>query len=63
MKILMDTHIVLWAAVGDERLSGRLRELFEEEENQLLLSTASIWEISIKYSTNFIRSNFWNWTS
>lgn len=50
MTLLIDTHIVLWAAVADERLQGKLKTLFEAPDNTLLVSTASLWEISIKYS-------------
>ncbi len=48
MKILIDTHIFLWAIMGDPRLSGRKQEIFLGESNQLYLSIASIWEMVIK---------------
>lgn len=47
MTILLDTHVWLWMLAEPDRL-GRLRSLVEDEENGLLLSVASSWEIAIK---------------
>ncbi len=49
MRLLLDTHIALWAIVDDQRLSARARELLEDLDNQAFVSAASIWEISIKH--------------
>ncbi|MFT3906027.1 MAG: type II toxin-antitoxin system VapC family toxin [Steroidobacteraceae bacterium] len=46
MKLLLDTHLLLWAAQG--RLSARARKLVEDEANSLYFSAASLWEITIK---------------
>ncbi|WP_116135565.1 type II toxin-antitoxin system VapC family toxin [Trinickia diaoshuihuensis] len=48
MKLLLDTHLLLWAAGRPERLSAAARALIEDEENTLLFSAASLWEITIK---------------
>ena len=48
MKLLLDTHIVLWAAGQPERLSESARTLLTTPENILFFSAASIWEIVIK---------------
>lgn len=48
MKLLLDTHILLWVAQGSEQLSNKARSLIENPENQLYFSAASLWEISIK---------------
>lgn len=48
MKLLLDTHIVLWAAGQPERLSESARTLLTTPENILFFSVASIWEIVIK---------------
>ncbi len=56
MKLLLDTHILIWAASESERLPPRLRALIENEHNELLFSPASLWEIAIKHSQG--RSNF-----
>lgn len=49
MKLLLDTHILLWAAGGSPRLSAKAKNLIEDETNSLTFSTASIWEIVIKH--------------
>jgi PIN domain nuclease of toxin-antitoxin system len=48
MKLLLDTHVLLWAAGQPERLSQTARGLIEATENELLFSVASLWEIVIK---------------
>jgi PIN domain nuclease of toxin-antitoxin system len=48
VKLLLDTHLLLWAAGRPERLSAAARALIEDEENTLLFSAASLWEITIK---------------
>ena len=48
MRLLLDTHIMLWWALGDEQLSTSGRALIGDERNECLVSVASLWEISIK---------------
>jgi len=48
MKLLLDTHLLLWAAGELERLSEEVRGLLNAKENDLLFSAASLWEITIK---------------
>lgn len=48
MKLLLDTHILLWAAGEPRKLSNRARSMIEDLENELLFSVASLWEVSIK---------------
>ena len=48
MKLLLDTHILLWAAAEPEQLSNQAKALIEDPQNQLYFSTASLWEIAIK---------------
>jgi len=48
MKLLLDTHVLLWAAGQPERLSAKARRILGEEQNLLLFSAASLWEIAIK---------------
>ncbi len=50
MKLLIDTHVFLWAAVDDPRLKGDARAAYVDPDNDLLLSTATIWEIGIKHA-------------
>ena len=48
MNLLLDTHLLLWAASEPQRLSVKARALLLDPNNQLLFSAASLWEISIK---------------
>ncbi|HET8995547.1 MAG TPA: type II toxin-antitoxin system VapC family toxin [Acetobacteraceae bacterium] len=48
MNLLLDTHLLLWAAVEPNRLPRRARELLEDAQHRLMFSVASIWEIAIK---------------
>ena len=48
MHLLLDTHVLLWAAGTPGRLSSQAVELLQDPENQLLFSAASMWEITIK---------------
>jgi len=43
MKLLLDTHLLLWAAGNPDRLSDAARSLIENPENELLFSAASLW--------------------
>jgi len=48
VNLLLDTHIVLWAAGCPEKLSRSARTLLEASDNTLFFSVASIWEVVIK---------------
>ncbi len=50
MEILLDTHMLLWFVKGDARLDVSRRNLITDRKNQILVSLASLWEISIKTS-------------
>ena len=50
MKLLLDTQILLWSALGREHVPERARALLEDSANVLLFSVASLWEIGIKAS-------------
>ena len=52
MILLLDTHLLLWAAAGSPRLSSKAGELILDENNRLLFSAASIWEVAIKTALN-----------
>ena len=56
MKVLLDTHLLLWAAGEPQKLSSRARELLSDAENALVFSAASIWEVAIKQGLK--RSDF-----
>lgn len=48
MKLLLDTHLLLWAAGQPDRLSVEARALLDDPSNALVFSAASLWEIAIK---------------
>lgn len=50
MKLLLDTHILLWMLAGSDRLGNEARALIGDRANQLLASSISIWEVAIKWS-------------
>jgi PIN domain nuclease of toxin-antitoxin system len=52
MKILLDTHLLIWATADSHRLPAAAREMLEAPENDLLFSAVSIWEIAIKFQRN-----------
>lgn len=56
MRLLLDTHLLLWAAGEPDKLSARARTLMEDPDNVLVFSAASLWEITIK--TGLGRTDF-----
>lgn len=52
MKLLLDTHLLMWAADSIERVPPDARALMADPENELLFSVASIWEIAVKHGLN-----------
>jgi PIN domain nuclease of toxin-antitoxin system len=48
MKLLLDTHLLLWAAGQSNRLSSTAKKLIDNPANELLFSAASVWEVAIK---------------
>jgi PIN domain nuclease of toxin-antitoxin system len=56
VKVPRDTHLLLWAAGGSDRLPAAARPLLEDLQNELLLSPANLWEIATK--TGRDRPNF-----
>lgn len=52
MRLLIDTHLLIWAAEGIERLSAEAVKLMGDQDNVLVFSAASIWEVAIKQALN-----------
>ena len=48
MKLLLDTHLLLWVAARSDRLPPVARTLLADERNTLLFSPGSLWEVAIK---------------
>jgi len=56
VKLLLDTHLLIWAAAGIAHVPAGARVFMEAPENSLYFSAASLWEIAIKQGLN--RPNF-----
>ena len=50
MRILLDTHLLIWSAAENHKLSNQARTYIDDSRNTLVFSAASIWEIAIKQS-------------
>lgn len=50
MKLLLDTHIAIWAVGNSARLSESARGLIADARNEILVSIGSLWEIAIKHA-------------
>ncbi|NTE68118.1 type II toxin-antitoxin system VapC family toxin [Agrobacterium tumefaciens] len=48
MRLLLDTHALLWWLNDDEKLGNHARRLIGDPENDVLVSTVSLWEITVK---------------
>ncbi|HYM76154.1 MAG TPA: type II toxin-antitoxin system VapC family toxin [Candidatus Dormibacteraeota bacterium] len=48
MRLLLDTHTLLWCLNADRSLSAKARALIEDGSNEIFVSAASAWEIAIK---------------
>ena len=57
MRLLLDTHVVLWALTRSTKLSRAGWDLLEDEQNPLVVSAVSIWEIAIKHARGQGRAN------
>jgi PIN domain nuclease of toxin-antitoxin system len=58
LRILLDTHVVLWALADSPRLSARARSLLADADNECWVSSASVWEIAIKAALGRMREAF-----
>ncbi|MBI3042911.1 MAG: type II toxin-antitoxin system VapC family toxin [Betaproteobacteria bacterium] len=56
MRLLVDTHLLLWSVAASRKLPAVVRELLTEPANTVLYSAASVWEIAIK--SGLRRSDF-----
>lgn len=55
MRLLLDTHALLWFQAGDRRLSRTARRAIEADEAELVVSAATVWEMAIKASLGRLR--------
>ncbi|HET7232737.1 MAG TPA: type II toxin-antitoxin system VapC family toxin [Longimicrobium sp.] len=49
MRLLLDTHALLWWLTGDQRMPGAVSSAIKDASNEVLVSAASAWEITTKY--------------
>jgi len=49
VTLLVDTHLLLWAAGEPQRLSKKARRLLDDPDSQLWFSAVSLWEVAIKH--------------
>lgn len=54
MKILLDTHVLLWALSSPEKIKPKVQALLVDTDNIVFVSIASLWELQIKKSLNKI---------
>ena len=50
MRLLVDTHLVLWRQTGDPRLSQRAIDLMDDDANTVDVSALSVWEVAVKHA-------------
>ncbi len=48
MKLLLDTHVLIWYLADDPKLPSAIRDLIANPHNQVFVSAATVWEIAIK---------------
>ena len=58
MRLLLDTHLLLWALAEPGRLDAKTKLALEDPSNEVLFSAASLWEIAIKASLGRVDFNF-----
>jgi len=55
VRILLDTDVWLWMISAGDRLTDEARDLFQDEETDLFLSAAAVWEIGIKHAAGKLK--------
>jgi len=55
MRVLVDTHVVIWYLEGNQSLSKPRRQSIVDANNDIFVSIASLWEISIKISAGKLK--------
>jgi PIN domain nuclease of toxin-antitoxin system len=56
MRVLIDSHVLIWALMEDPRLSRKARSILTSSEHELFFSMASLWEVSLKIRTGKLRT-------
>ncbi len=50
MRLLLDTHVFLWYLTADSKLPASFRDAIQDPSNEVYLSVASVWEVTIKHN-------------
>ncbi|NEO76766.1 type II toxin-antitoxin system VapC family toxin [Moorena sp. SIO4G3] len=58
MRLLLDTHTLIWWTVSEGKLSEQVKSLLADRQNDLFLSLVSVWEMQIKLQLNKLSFNF-----
>lgn len=56
MRVLLDTHALLWALSDSEQLTSPAREIIADEANEVLVSVVSAWEMAVKRALGKLRA-------
>lgn len=57
MKLLLDTHVLLWSLNDSDRLGPTARSLLADRANDVLVSVASLWEVALKSQVGKLRAD------
>jgi PIN domain nuclease of toxin-antitoxin system len=49
VRVLIDTHVALWALLDDPKMPKKAVEILMDENNEIYYSTASVWEVAVKH--------------
>ena len=52
MRYLLDTHILFWSMSDEDKLSEQVLSMVNDPENEIMFSSASVWEVVIKHDKN-----------
>jgi PIN domain nuclease of toxin-antitoxin system len=55
LKLLLDSHVILWWSAGDKRLGARATSILTADDNDFFLSAASWWELGLKSAAGRLR--------
>lgn len=57
MKLLLDSHVLIWWASSSEKISKKVYNIINDTNNTLLFSLASVWEMQIKFQLGKLNLN------
>jgi len=57
-KLMLDTHVLLWAIGDSDKLPKRIEEHITNKENRMFVSAISLWEVALKFSIGKLVLNF-----